>query len=379
MIRNVPVLLAVSALVAGCTCNREYTFTPLDEEAEVEDRDFGQWLQMDVAPDGRPVIAYYDLTRTGVGFAVGNVLLNGDIEWEHEEADGYPDAEGLDPGDRGHYLSMTVAPDGHVWASYRDNDNGGLRVAHRVGGLWSNEAADGGTGPIPDGGYWTSIAVDAENSPVVAHYDGSGVLRMARLVDGAWTAETVAEGVDFDDGEVYREASVGKYARLMIHGSTEYLAFYDAAKQSLELLEGGPGNYSQTTVHSDGNVGLWPSLWTDGETLLIGFQDADGGMMLATRTGGGGFSIQSVDEAKMVGSDSELFIRDGLLNIVYFDGFNNDMKHAVQESDGRWTVNIIGETGRAVGFHNEAISLGDGTWLTGSYDYTERELYFRWL
>jgi hypothetical protein len=361
-------------LIAGC--KNDYTFEPsVVEEAPVSD--IGQWLQMDTAPDGKPVIAYYDVTDGGVGFAVGNVYLNGEIEWAHEEVDGYPDSQGLDSGDRGKYLSMTVAPDGHVWMSYHDEMNGGLRVAHRVGPFWGTAAVDGGTGASPDAGRWTSIATDASNLPVVAHHDeGSGVLRVSRMAaDNTWSSETAWEGTDFVEGETTREADVGEYARLLIHDNTEYIAFYDTAWRRLELLEGTGGTYTHSTIYDRTGAGAWPSLWSDGDTLVVAFHDVENGdLLVGIREGGGDFSVQTVDSGEFVGADTEVFVRDGQLHVLYYDGFNNDLLHATQAADGTWTREVLGEEGKAVGFHNEVTKLGDGTWLYGTYNYTDRSL-----
>jgi hypothetical protein len=369
-------------VVAMVGCKPEYTITPLTSDTPPEDADYGQWLQMGTAPDGAPVIAYYDVTEDALGFGVGSKGADGAWSWTREEVDGYPDSVGIDTGDRGKYASMAVGSDGHVWIAYQDVANKNLRVAHRVGGIWQTELADGGTGPTPEAGRWASLALDADNQPVVAHYDaGARVLRVARKKDGAWSAITAHEGVDYDDADgVHRDADVGAYAALAIQGSTEYIAFYDTAYQRLDLLEGFDGSYTLSTVWDQGNVGQWPSIWTDGDTLVIAFNDvSNGDLMVATRQGGGQFQVQRADAGDWVGADTEVFIRDGSLNVLYFDGYNNDMLHAVQAGDGSWSRAVLGAEGRAMGFFNEATRTGDGTWLAGSYDYTNRKLVFQEL
>lgn len=380
MIRPLSSLLLLAAGLSACS--NDYTFTAPEEEEEVEVRDIGQWLQLDSAPDGRPVMAYYDVDQGAVEFAIGNVFLDGAIEWERESIDGYPDAEGLDPGDRGPWLSMIVAPDGHVWASYYDVSNTGLRVAHRVGGYWGNEAVDAGSGPTPDAGRWTSIAVDANNQPVVAHHDeGSGSLRVARRAeDGSWSSEEVWTGEDYTEGETTRPADVGEYARLLIRDNTEYLAFYNRAHRRLELLEGVGGDFSHSIVYDQSGAGAWPSLWADADTLVIAFHEVESGdLMVGIREGGGSFSFQTVDTGPFVGADTEVFVRDSQLNIIYHDGYNNDLRHAVQAGDGSWSIEVLGAGGAAVGFHNEVVKLADDSWMYGTYDYTNRSLVLETL
>lgn len=372
-------LLVSAALLQGCGCN-EQEFTPL-EWPELTD-DYGKWLSADVAPDGRPVIAYYNVSQGALGFAVGDVAADGTARWRHEEIDGYASDEGMDTGDVGQWCSMKVAPDGTVWVSYYAN--GSLKVAHRKNGLWSTEVADTSTGMAPDAGQWTSLDFDADGRPVVAHHDaGSGVLRVARLLDGTWTAETVAEGEDYDgtDAEgnaVHRDASVGMFAELLVDGDTEYIAYYDAAQRTLNLLEGFAGAYTHTVVDAveGGDVGAWPSLYKSGDALHIAYQDVGNqDLKLASREGAGRFDVETVDDDDYVGADTEVFARGDGLAILYFDGRNNDMKLAT-EKDGAWGTQTLGGDGAAVGFFNEQVRVGE-TIYVASYDYTNKTLFWR--
>jgi len=369
--------------LVGCNCRSESGFNPIDPHQGLEN-DHGSWLSMDLAPDGRLAVAFYDRTRGAVGFAVGDEVAEGRIAWRYEEVDGYPDKEGLNPGDRGKYASMKVTPDGAVWVAYHDSANGALRAAKRTGATWESELADAGSGLAPSAGHWASLDLDADGNPVVAHHEaGQKVLRVARHDGTAWSADTVWEGTDWtgpdETGEVVtRPADVGQFARLLIHDGTEYIAFYDAARQSLDLLEGTAGAYTHTVVHDGVDVGQWPSIWTDGTDLAIAFHDvADQDLLLATRSGGGAFSVEVVDDGEFVGADTEVFKKDGDYAILYFDGRYNDMKLATR-SEGSWTRETLGGETTAVGFHNEVVETGDGWWVA-SYDYTHRDIYVREL
>jgi hypothetical protein len=372
-------VLVSPVLSSGCGCN-DQGFAPLTWN-DITD-DYGKWLSMDVAPSGDPVIAYYNVTIGGLGFATGDVQTDGTARWKHEEVDGYADANGLDSGNVGQFASMKVGPDGTVWIAYYGQ--GALRVAHRVEGQWSWEVADAGSGMAPDCGQWASLDLDSQGRPVVAHYDAaSGVLRVARQQDGSWSAETVWTGEPYsatlEDGTVVeRDASVGMYARLLIEGDTEYIAFYDAAFQNVHLLEGFPGAYTHTLVAEipGADVGHWPSLYADGTTTAVAFEDrTNGDLLLATRDGGGSFSTQVVDDADYVGADTEIYKDGAALKILYFDGRYNDMKLATQ-GDAEWTVETLGGDDGAVGFFNETVTTR-GTRYVASYDYTNRHLFFR--
>ena len=165
-------LFVAIAFFAGCSCNDEYGFTSLEVDGDF-DANFGRWLQMDVAPDGRPIASYYDDVNGGLRFSIGTVAEDGSIGWVHEDVDGMPDETGYDAGDVGSYTSMVVADNGSVWVSYYNVSSTGLKVAHRVGGEWTVESVDAGSNSASNAGLWSSIALNADGNPVVAHYDES--------------------------------------------------------------------------------------------------------------------------------------------------------------------------------------------------------------
>lgn len=371
--------LAPLALALLVGCGKDYpTFTPVELD-EALDADWGTWLSMDVTPDGRIAATYYNKDQGAIGFAVASGPGTGDLSWHHEEVDGYANDQGLDVGDRGLFTSMRVAPDGTVWAAYRDQSNKVLRAAHRTApGVWESAVADAGSGMSPDTGYWASLDLDAEGNPVVAHYDaGSGALRVARYAEGGWSAETAWTGSAWtgtaaDGTPLTRPASVGQFAKLLIHDGTEYIAFYDAASQSLELVEGGAGAWTHSTVYSASNGGQWPSLLVDGDALYVAFHELDSqDLMLATRTGGGAFQVRTLDDGAFRGADSELYLKDGALSALYFDGQENDL---LRLTDGTPAViDTLGGAEGAEGFHNEVVQVGDALWA-GSYSYTTRSV-----
>jgi hypothetical protein len=375
------VLLAILSqplLLAGCSCN-DQAFAPIDSP-ELAD-DFGKFLSMDVAPDKSPVIAYYDVTQGGLGFAVGHIKGDGKVTWKHEQVDGFS-VDGLDSGDVGQFCSMKVAPDGTVWISYYGATQ--LRIAHRVAGAWTHETVDAGDGMKPDVGKYTSLQLDADNNPVIAYYDvANKVLKVARLKDGAWTKDVVFKGedwsgVDKDGNPAERPADAGRFARLLISGSTEYIAFRDDAQQTLDLLEGFPGAYTHTTVDASGNVGTWPSMLLDADTLYIAYENlSTTTLSMATREGAGRFKFATVDAADHTGADTEVFKQGDQVEVMYFDGRHDDIKLATLDKDGWKAEKAAGDSG-ALGFFNETIAIGDHRYIA-SYDYTHRTLFWKEL
>jgi hypothetical protein len=381
-----PALGAVGALaILGALggCRSEQNFTPFAGFPELEN-DHGQWLSMARAPDGSPAVAFYDRTVGGLGFAIGDVRRDG-IAWAYEEVDGYPGDGGLDPGDVGTYTDLVFGPDGTAWISYRDEAQGSLKVASRVNRVWTTEVVDPGSGRQPDTGRWTALAIGADGQPMVVYHDEvAGTLRMAtRSAEGAWTATTVLEGepfsgTDAEGNPVERPADVGEYAQILVEGNTHWITAYDRGQQRLVLLEGFPGAYVDSVIDDAGNVGAWPSLVKDGETLAIAYHDVgNGDLKLAVRDGGARFAISTLDDGRYRGADTALFKQGEQWGVVYFDGHENDQRLARQGTSGAWTTERVAGADVAAGFHNEVVQDGAGRWWIGSYDYTNRKMVVR--
>ncbi len=376
-------LFALGALLAvpvlqGCEGCNDMQVVPKADEVPAFANDHGSWLSMAVTPEGKPAIAYYDRTMGALGYAVGTVDKDGKVSWAHEEVDSYPDENGLNPGDAGRYASMEITGSGQVWIAYQDVGNGTLKYAHKGDGVWDIGVADVGGGARTDAGYWASLALDANDNPVVAHFDkGKGQLRVARWNGSAFAGVVAAEGaaVTPDTGGAEIPASVGEYARLLIGtDGTEYIAYYDRAQGSLMLASGKGGTYDTEVVDGSGNVGHWPSMAFDGSDLMIAYQDvANQDLRLATGRPGS-FTTEVIDAGDHIGADAELFLDDGAAGIVYFDGFQNDMKLARRGSDSWQAEKLTGDQG-ALGYHNETVKIGDARYLA-CYDYTARSVFF---
>jgi hypothetical protein len=365
-------------------------WSPPEGGAEVpDDVDFGRWLSMDVSPDGQKlVMAAYDKTRDGLLFGVGTPQSDGTVTWLYEMVDGYLEG-GFDPGDRGTFASLKVAPDGSVWIASYDATAKNLRYAHRVHGgpatesstSWKLGVIDAG----PNVGTWASLDLDADGKPVVAYHDeGNGTLKVAHLQseDGdvaTWDVTVAAQGDPFlggdTDGAAPREADVGEFARLMIEGGTEFVAYYDKAQQRLGLAEGQGGSYNLSLVSPEGiNAGQWPSMLWDNGALFVAYHDVGNQrLMVAARTDGA-WSSEAADDKPFVGADSEIVKRGGKLGVVYFDGQENDVKY-VTKSGNAWVADRLDGEGVPVGFHNEIVRLGERWWV-GTYDFSTKRPKF---
>lgn len=379
---RLPIVILSASLLSMSACKDDKSDVVDDstetEEDEPFENDFGQWLSMAATPEGKPAIAYYDATKGALGYAVAEIR-DGAATWSHYPVDGYAGDDGLDPGDIGKYASMAIADDGTIWIAYYNVSVGGLYYARCSDGEWETGLADAGSGSSPDAGQWTSIALDDNGSPVIAHYDaGKQQLRVAHWADMSFTTEVVDEGTDYvaqDSGESDVPADVGRYARIIIVDGKEYIAYYDAANGDLKLATGNAGSYSVSVIDSDGDVGAWPSMVHDGSNLWIAYHDV-GGQNLKVASGSANFSLSIADSGEHAGADSEIILGDdGTPEIFYFDGQENDMKWTRAAGAGWETPSTVTGGEGARGFHNETVKIGE-TRYVACYDYSARTLWF---
>lgn len=381
-VRTLPALLAALALAPACKddgVGTEPTGTVGVEN--VEPTDVGQYLSMEVAPDGRLAVSYYDRTKGGVAFAWGELADDGSVTWTEERVDGYADDSGLDPGDRGKYTSLGFSPDGTAWVAYFDASLGTLKVARRAPeGGWTTEVADVGGGlSTTDAGRFASLAIGTDGFPAVAHYDKEkGGLRFARYNGTTWEKETVDAGTEgvAEDGTVL-PPDTGLYARLLLDGTTWTIAYYDATHGDLRLAAGTPGNWSLHTVDSVGDVGAWPSMIVRSGQIFIAYQDVGEQDLELAYGSGDTWSRTTIDPGEYRGADTEIYDEGGSLGVVYFDGYGNDVLLA-REGSGGWTVDKIAGDDAGLGFHNETV-LVDGQRLVACYDYTNRKVFVQAL
>lgn len=347
---------------------------PVDTAVEVVEftNDWGQWLAMDVLPDGAPAVAYYDATEGALGFAIAAFDEEGVVSWQREPVDGYPDEDGFDRGDRGKHVSMAVAADGTVWLAYQDVALGTMRYAVRdTAGVWTADLADAGGGSTSDAGYFTSVALNAASEPVIVHYDRNRQnLRVARWNGTSFVGSVLAEGEDLED----ESANVGEFAKIVIASNVEYVTYYDRTYGDLRLSWGAPNNHTTEVIDSEGDVGQWSDVLLLSGTLYVAYHDVGNQDLRLAIGEPGAFESEIIDSGDFVGADTALYFGEGGPAMAYFDGRNNDMKLARRES-GAWIIETLTGDQSARGFHNEAVTSSLGTFVA-CYDYTNRNLWF---
>ena len=372
------------SMAVGCKDHDISKAKPVEEESvdspddtKPFSNDWGQWLSMDVTSKGQPIITFYDREQGGIGFGIGT-MVGSNVTWSFEGVDGYPDASGLDAGDRGLYTSVVATPDGTIWTSFYDQGAKNLRYGKRHPTLkaWSTNIADMGDGPSPDAGRFSSIAIDASGNPIIAHHDhANGTLRLARWNGINFVGSVFDRGEprtgDTGTSEPEAPANVGQFVKLKVINGTEYMAYYDAAHGDLKLAIGD----FIDVVDSDGDVGLWPDFQVKDGVIHIMYQDKGQQRLKYARGVPGDWTITEVDRSPYTGADTATYFVGDDLRVVYFEGRYNDMKQAQYAAGvGAWANRVIARDG-AVGFHNEVAKIGSD-YFVASYNFTSRSVHF---
>lgn len=139
----------------------------------------GAYSAIAVDKQGRPHVAYYDITNQDLKYAFWDGDWEGVGQWNISTVDA--------PGDVGRYASLAVNPtDGTRHICYYDRTNGDLKYARwEADGPWQiqfidGSVADGDGVEEGDVGMYCSIDLTAAGQPAISYYDNShGDLKLA--------------------------------------------------------------------------------------------------------------------------------------------------------------------------------------------------------
>jgi hypothetical protein len=171
--------------VAKCSnawCDSGNTLTILDPG------DAGQYASIAVGSDGLPIISYYDIANGNLKVAkCGNAACSA----------GNTGAVVDSTGDVGHYTSITVAPDGLPVISYYDVTNRDLKVAKCGNAACSAGNTVTTVDSANDVGQFTSITISADGFPLISYFKSTGAdLKLAKCVNAACSGGTIIATLD---------------------------------------------------------------------------------------------------------------------------------------------------------------------------------------
>jgi hypothetical protein len=222
--------------------------------------DVGQFVSLKVDSGGSSHISYYDVTNQDLKYAFGYTDPASTVfatTWYTYTLDSF--------GDVGLFTSITQNPaTNRLFISYYDKTNGDLKLSYQTsGGVWKSETVDEGGALLEDVGMYTSISLDSVGNPYITYYDyTNGRLKFAFWQGGgfpstgSWNISTVPQdpldGVNDD---------VGRFSSLKVDPSdnSSHMCYFNNTKKTLKYAH-YTGIWEFATVDNTSDAGWFCSL-----------------------------------------------------------------------------------------------------------------------
>ncbi|MBC7709193.1 MAG: hypothetical protein H7203_03970 [Rhizobacter sp.] len=333
----------------------------------------GWYSSISVAPDGLPVISFYDVTNRDLKVAkcgnpactAGNTVTAVDST-----------------GSVGEFTSITIGADGLPVISYYDATNGDLKVAKCGNAACTADNTVTAVDTVGSVGKYTSIAIGADGLPVIAYSNAaSGDLKVAKCGNVNCSAGNTLNAVDTSSNVTGTSIAVGLDGLPVISyigsGAWVVLKCGDAACS--------PALLKPRNIYSSGVASVAMTIGSDGYPAISLYSQAAGDLLLAhcagqdcyvaPSTGGTGTRINIVDTVGDVGQFTSLAIgADGMPVMSYIDATNRILKIAkcdnVDCSGAIW-LRAIGSVGSLSPGHSTSIAIGaDGAPVIAFHERT---------
>lgn len=278
----------------------------------------GLFSSIAIGNDGVPVVSYYDITNGDLKVAYcTNAMCNNN-----------PTRTAVDTtGDVGVTTSIAIGSDGLPVVSYHDNTNGDLKIAHCANEACTGAATITAVDTTGDVGLYSSIAIGADNWPVVGYYDETnGDLKVAHCSNATCTGAVTVATVD-SVGDVGHELSVA-----IGNDGLPVMSYYDATNLDLKVAHCAnvscTGTATVTTVDSVGSVGRFSSIAIGSDGLpVVSYGDYTNFDLKVAHCSNqactGTATITTVDAAGQVGSYTSIAVGGDGMPVVSYEGNGN--------------------------------------------------------
>ncbi len=324
----------------------------------------GRFTSLAIAPDGLPVISYYD-------------NINGALKVAKCQTAGCTSAISTtvdsSSGDTGRGSSIKIGVDGLPVISYRDANNKDLKVAKCLTTSCASVISST-VDSFGDVGGSNSLAIGWDGLPIISYgYFDAGTGLTSLKVAKALPAVTYT--LDYGDGT---PAVTGAWGAATFPFTHTYAAVgnYTAVITATNGLSTTSAS-SVVVVKAPPPIPLTVTLTSDSPTLLGNATHLTGTLAPTSALNQWRWISTTVDSnAGDVGANSSLKIgQDGLPVISYYDNTNGDLKVAQCQTVScinviSTTVDSAGDVGR-----DSALAIGlDGLPVISYWDYTNRDL-----
>ncbi|MEO8700056.1 MAG: hypothetical protein ABI867_08435 [Kofleriaceae bacterium] len=291
--------------------------------------------------------------------------------------------------DVGMYTSIAIAPDGTPMVTYFDRDTGSLKFAARVGGVWQSHVIEQGTGELGETGaligMYTSLSLRSDDGrpgvAYLAHVSDAQMGPRAEVrfaasqsaIPGSaadwmtWIVDTAPlPPVDADNPNIYPlPEGLGLFVDLARLPSQEpVVVYYDRTAGDLKVAKFNPtaGQFGVATIldgAGDVDAGWSPSVGVDSAGVVhVAYVNATNDDLMYM-TDAAGAVPQLVDDGRrvdgttvdglpkpefhFVGDDAGMVLANGgtLPMIAYQDATTQELLLVTRQQDGTWARSTI--------------------------------------
>ena len=211
---------------------------------------------------------------------------------------------------------------------------GGLGVYQRTGGAWLAPVFFGHSFTVSD----TAITTDPVAGGIHAAFieETTATLRYAVVSSGEWATQVI----DMDIGTAVENITLGVSA-----GGIAHSTFFDGTLSRLRYATNPTGAWDAVNISETPAAGKHSAMTVaaDGTIHVSYFDETDNDLKYARQDGGDWLRFD-VANTGVVGTWSDIVVREGVVYIVYVDVSNDELRLATG-SDDTWTVTMIDADG----------------------------------
>jgi hypothetical protein len=321
--------LKYASCAGNCTSARAWTRAFIDE---AEDAGLGSSLK--IGPDGRRYVTYWELQTDGLRFATcpPTSSCTAAADWVKTT---------IDPGGPGSvYTTLALNPDGGKEVAYRGTSGGQVDLRYAVCHSGCGQAANwfrvilDQTG-LGFGGTITSLTIGGDGRRHLTYFHGGDEeLRYATCASNCTNALMWQKSLIDGDG-------AGLHSSFVLAGpfGLRHVSYYNPRTGDLTYARCGSNctaarSWKKVTVASTGDIGLYPSLAVEPNLRVhLSFYGSSGTALYYATCATNCFTASSWSKSVLdglsaaVGEHPSLAVRDGVVEISYYDHTNGDLRY----------------------------------------------------
>ncbi len=288
----------------------------------------GTHTDLVVAPGDVIWVVYYDIGNAALRYARRHNSASGhNVTAGGTWTTGVADTGGGSRPDAGQWASIALDPDGKPVVAHYDVGEQELRVTRWDGEAWGNQVEiqgeeytlqdTGGPSKPADVGKFADLFIADDGTEYIAYYDD------------AWSRLMLAVGgaAGFEQYVVDESADVGQWPSVLVADGTVHIAYHDVENQNLVYAVGTPGSFTTTVVDDSAYVGADTEIFQNGDMLSILYFDGNDNDLEQATLAGGAWTTATLagDDGTGLGYHNEVVLSNGSYYAGCYDYTNRSI------------------------------------------------------